>query len=155
MQVLFVILAGLYLGPVWGPASQLAYLTMGLAGAPFFAAAPYAGPAVLFGPSGGYLWGFVLAAGIAGLVSQSLKSKRRRPSWKLLPTLMIGNLAAVATIYVLGTSWLAFWLSSGGRSASLAFALGVKPFAAIDTLKALLASAIWAGCMGKGKAYGR
>ena len=83
MQVFFALLAGLALGPVWGPASQAAYILMGLCGAPFFAAAPYAGPAVLFGPTGGYLWGFVLAAWAAGLIGE--KARRRRAGRPALP----------------------------------------------------------------------
>ncbi len=140
MQVFFVLLSGMVLGPVWGPLSQLACLAMGLCGAPFFAAPPYAGPSVLFGPTGGYLWGFVLASGITGWLSASA---RRRPRGKRMTgaaLLLFAALGGIAAIYAVGTGWLAAWLGMQGRDASLAFALGVRPFIAADLAKAALAA---------------
>jgi biotin transport system substrate-specific component len=155
MQVFFVLLSGLCLGPVWGPASQLTYLLMGLSGAPFFAAAPYAGPGVLFGPTGGYLWGFILASGLVGLASYRLREGVRENSWKLTPGLVLTNLAAIVVIYIAGTSWLSFWLGFNGRNLSLAFTLGVKPFVLIDGIKAMAAAVIGIGLIRKGYGYGR
>lgn len=150
MQVFFVLLSGICLGPFWGPASQLAYLFMGFCGAPFFAAAPYAGPTVLFGPTGGYLWGFVLAAGVVGLACQGIRMKARDGGWKLMPSIILANLIGIAVIYISGTSWLAVWLGMNGKSASLAFSLGVKPFILIDTMKAVAAAALGAYIIGRG-----
>jgi biotin transport system substrate-specific component len=141
MQVFFVLLSGMFLGPVWGPASQLIYLVMGCCGAPFFAAAPYTGPAVLFGPTGGYLWGFVLASGVVGwLTGRVGKNLRNRVAG--IAVLLGAGLAGVAVIYVTGTSWLGAWLGMHGKDASLAFALGVRPFIAADLAKAALAAAV-------------
>jgi len=154
MQVFFVLLSGLCLGPVWGPASQLAYLSMGLCGAPFFAAAPYAGPGVLFGPTGGYLWGFVLASAVAGLASRSLRLKSPADP-KLFLSVVLANLAGVTVIYFLGTSWLALWLVHSGKAASLAFALGVKPFVLIDILKAIAAAGAGGYIIRRGIFHGR
>ncbi|OFW57403.1 MAG: hypothetical protein A2V52_05590 [Actinobacteria bacterium RBG_19FT_COMBO_54_7] len=154
MQVFFVLLSGLCLGPVWGPASQLAYLCMGLCGAPFFAAAPYAGPAVLFGPTGGYLWGFVVASGMVGFISFSYRSKKPAQR-KLFLLVILSNLAGIAVIYFLGTSWLAVWLGSSGKSTSMAFNLGVKPFILIDILKAIAAAGAGAYLIRQRISYGR
>jgi biotin transport system substrate-specific component len=142
LQVFFVLLSGIALGPYWGSASQLIYILMGLCGAPFFAAPPYAGPAVLFGPTGGYLWGFVAAAGAAGLVSRSLTPRMRR--WSRIPglTYLIAGIAGIAAIYAAGTAWLGVWLSLHGASASAAFALGVKPFILVDLMKAAAAASL-------------
>jgi biotin transport system substrate-specific component len=142
MQVFFVLLSGLVLGPVWGPLSQLMYLGMGLCGAPFFAAPPYAGPLVLFGPTGGYLWGFVLASGVVGLISRMKSTKTMAKDWKAHAWLLAACLAGVAAIYSAGTGWLAMWLGLHGKNAALAFELGVKPFILIDTLKAIMAASI-------------
>lgn len=139
MQVFFVLLSGMVLGPVWGPVSQLAYLAMGLCGAPFFAAPPHAGPTVLFGPTGGYLWGFVLASGITGLISVAAKRRACGKRTAGIALLILASLAGIASIYSTGTGWLAIWLGTRGRDASLAFALGVKPFIVADALKAALA----------------
>jgi biotin transport system substrate-specific component len=142
MQVFFVLLSGLVLGPVWGPLSQLMYLAMGLCGAPFFAAPPYAGPVVLFGPTGGYLWGFVLASGVVGLISRAIPKRIPSGGWKAQCWLLAACLAGVAAIYCAGTGWLAMWLGLHGKNAALAFELGVKPFILIDTLKAVAAASL-------------
>ena len=140
MQVFFVLLSGMVLGPYWGAASQLIYLGMGLCGAPFFAAPPYAGPMVLFGPTGGYLWGFVAAAFASGWVSRTLFSRPRPQS--RIPGLgyACAGIAGIAVIYAAGTAWLGAWLSLHGASASAAFALGVRPFILVDLLKAAAAA---------------
>ncbi|ELZ08571.1 BioY protein [Halovivax asiaticus JCM 14624] len=65
LQVLFVFLAGLYLGPVWGSVSLLLYLTAGGAGAPIFAGG-HAGIGHLFGKTGGFLWSYPIAAFVIG-----------------------------------------------------------------------------------------
>ncbi|MDD3642341.1 MAG: biotin transporter BioY, partial [Candidatus Krumholzibacteria bacterium] len=54
MQTLFVVLAGISLGPRDGFAAMVSYLALGAAGVPVFAGLSF-GPAALFGPTGGYL----------------------------------------------------------------------------------------------------
>ena len=66
-QVVFVILAGALLGPRLGATAQIAYVALGVAGAPVFAAG--GGLAYLLGPTGGYLLAFPLAAFTVGFVS--------------------------------------------------------------------------------------
>ncbi|MBN2025767.1 MAG: biotin transporter BioY [Actinobacteria bacterium] len=141
MQVFFVLLSGILLGPRWGAVSQLFYIGMGLCGAPFFAAPPYAGPAVLFGPTGGYLCGFVLAAAAAGWTSQRLASRQgMRLRFSGLGYLVAGA-AGIAAIYACGTAWLGAWLGLHGASASAVYELGVKPFILVDLMKAAGAAA--------------
>jgi biotin transport system substrate-specific component len=60
LQTLFVLLAGAVLGSNRGSFSQLLYVGVGVAGAPVFADS-LSGFAMLSGPTGGYLMGFVLA----------------------------------------------------------------------------------------------
>ncbi len=136
MQVFFVLLSGLVLGPVWGPVSQMLYLLAGLCGAPFFAAPPYTGPQVLFGPTGGYLWGFVVASGCVGIISHTILVRGR---YKMSGA-FLACLSGLAVIYLLGAGWLASWLGLHGKSMVLAYALGIKPFILVDVLKALAAS---------------
>lgn len=143
MQVFFALLAGLALGPAWGAASQAAYILMGLCGAPFFAAPPYAGPAVLFGPTGGYLWGFVLGAWAAGLIGE--RARRAEPAALRLPLTLAACLAGILAIYACGTAWLAAWLGAHGKGAWRAYSLGVRPFIAVDLLKGLAAAVLVLG----------
>jgi biotin transport system substrate-specific component len=126
LQVLFVLLAGMLLRPRLAALSVLAYLGLGLV-APVYAGGT-SGLGVLFGPTGGYLWGFVLAALVTGVVCV-----RGRTS---LARFVGSGLLGVAPIYALGAVWLAAHLHLG---LGTALATGVAPFAWLDVLKALAA----------------
>lgn len=127
LQTLAVFLCGLTLGAKRGMLAQASYLTAGAAGLPVFAEGK-AGAMWLFGPTGGYLLAFVLAAGLLGWVAD------RGWDRKLVP-LAIAMTLATATILGLGTLWL-------GTSIGLAkaFAVGTLPFLAIECFKAALAT---------------
>jgi biotin transport system substrate-specific component len=131
LQTAAVLLAGIVLGPLAGAASQVLYLTMGLAGWPVFAG-PAAGPLYLLGPTGGYLVGFVVGAFVAGC----LAPRRDRGVGKLL----LAALAGTVVILVLGVSWLAYVQQIGLRSA---VAVGVVPFVPGAVVKvAMVVSAV-------------
>ena len=103
-------------------------------GLPVFAGTPAKGIGLpyMLGPTGGYLAGFVAAAGITGWVAQ------RSRHW--LATVG-GLLAGTAAIYLLGASWLATFVG-----AEKAVTLGVLPFLLGDAVKlALVAVAAEAG----------
>jgi biotin transport system substrate-specific component len=70
LQTLFVVLTGAFLGWRNGMISVLTYLALGAAGVPVFAG-PTAGPSILIGTTAGYLFGFVLAAGIVGAIMKA------------------------------------------------------------------------------------
>ncbi len=124
LQVLVVLLAGMVLGPRLGALSVIAYLALGLI-APVYAGGT-AGVGVLLGPTGGYLWGFILAAVVAGSIGS-----RGTPA---LARLTIAGLAGLLPIYLLGTLWLAAQLDLDLRAAVVA---GVVPFVWFDILKAV------------------
>lgn len=94
MQTLFVILAGTLLGGYLGALSQVVYILLGVIGLPVFTGGK-AGIGVLFGPTGGYLIGFVVGAYIIG----KLASLRRDPGvlW-----LMGAMTAGMSVLYTLG-----------------------------------------------------
>ena len=69
LQNLFVMLTGILPGPRWGTASVSVYLLAGLCGLPVFAGGT-GGVGRLFGPTGGYLMGFVPAVFITGWLSE-------------------------------------------------------------------------------------
>ncbi len=79
LQTLLIAYAGLFLGPKGAVLSVLVYLLAGALGVPVFAGGK-SGIGVLFGPSAGYLWGFLLIAYFAGLA----KGKSLIPSFLLL-----------------------------------------------------------------------
>ncbi len=75
LQTLMVGLAGAFLGAKKGAYSQLLYLFFGAIGLPVFAPVPdgYIGFASLFGPTGGYLLAFPVAAFMAGYIIEKSK----------------------------------------------------------------------------------
>lgn len=76
LQTLMVGLSGAFLGAKKGASSQLVYLALGSIGLPVFAPTPdgFYGIASLFGPTGGYLLAFPLAAFAAGYIVEKNKS---------------------------------------------------------------------------------
>ena len=124
LQVLFVLMSGLVLGARLGALSILAYLTLGLF-APVYAGGT-SGLGVLFGPTGGYLWGFVLAAALAGALATRLG--RTNPL-----VLCACALAGLVPVYALGAVWLAWQLDLGLWAA---VKVGVVPFVPFDAAKA-------------------
>jgi biotin transport system substrate-specific component len=128
-ETLAVLLAGLALGPRRGMASVLVFIGEGAVGLPVFQGGT-GGPAMLIGPTGGYLWGFVLAAGLVGVLAERGATRR---TWTLLLALVLGNLV----IYLVGAGWLSRLLPGGVPSAVTA---GIIPFLPGDAVKCLVAA---------------
>jgi len=130
-ETLAVLLAGLALGPRRGMASVLVFLGEGAIGLPVFQGAT-GGAAMLVGPTGGYLWGFILAAGLVGYLAQRGAARRH---WTLLLVLVAGNLV----IYLTGAGWLSRVLPGGLAAAIMA---GIVPFLPGDAVKCLIAAGV-------------
>jgi biotin transport system substrate-specific component len=127
MQTLVVVLVALVCRPGEAAVATGLYLALGAFGAPVFSAGK-GGAAVLLGPTGGYLVGFV-----AGAVAGSLV---RRAGGRLAAWVgdVLGATVVLLVVYALGASWLAASLSLGPAKA---LAAGVVPFLPLDGLKAL------------------
>lgn len=136
MQTLAVLLVGGLMGPRLGTAAVAGYLALGLAGAPVFHGG-LGGAALLVGPTGGYLVGFLPAALLMGLAARvALRGAQRlRPAGQLL-LLAAGAVAAEVVIYCLGVPWLAL---VGGLGLREAATVGLVPFLLGDLLKAAVA----------------
>jgi len=102
LQTLGALFTGAVLGGRRGALALLLYLAEGAAGLPVFAGGA-SGVAYMLGPTGGYLVGFVLAAGVVGLLAG--RDWDRRLVWTVL-AMVVGNIV----IYVLGVAWLAVFL---------------------------------------------
>ncbi len=143
-QTFGVLVVGLVLGWRLGGAALLLYIAEGLVGLPVFAKFS-AGAAVLAGPTGGYIAGFVLAADIVGFLAQRGWD---RNVWWTGAAMLIGNIA----IYVLGLAWLtnfyagpgAQYIASAGAETAIgaAIAKGLMPFLLGDAIKLALAAAL-------------
>ncbi len=134
MQTLAVLLVGGLLGPRLGAAAVVGYLSLGIAGAPVFHGG-LGGPAVLAGPTGGYLIAFVPAAFLMGCVVK--RALARRTLFGQLSLLATGAVLAEVAIYAVGLPWLAVLYTGGdlGRAA----AVGAVPYLLGDLLKAAVA----------------
>ena len=96
-QTLAVVIAGAALGARRGAASQLLYVLLGLA-LPVYADGA-SGPDVLWGATGGYLVGFVVAAALIGKAAEL--GADRRPLLAFV-TFCAGQLA----VFGIGVPWL-------------------------------------------------
>ncbi len=130
MQTLFVFLSGIVLGPKDGFRAMAAYLALGICGAPVFAGFTF-GPAVIAGPTGGYLIMFPAAAIVSGWLYSRLGGGR-------IPA-AAASLAGSAA--VLSGGWLYLSLFTGGHL-SQALTLAVIPFLAAEAVKAAVAAAM-------------
>lgn len=127
-QTLAVLLLGAMMGKTRAVASVLLYLAQGIAGLPVFAGGMF-GAAVLFGPTGGYLIGFIPAVLITGYLAEH--------GWdRNIGTAFLAMLAGNIAIYACGLPWLALFVG-----ADRVFALGLAPFIPGDIIKLLFASA--------------
>ncbi len=93
LQTMVVLLAGALLGKRNGALSQVAYLSLGLAGVPVFAGFGF-GAAHLLGPTGGYLLSFPVAAFVVGY----LLNRESGFLWSVI-SMTVG----LVTVFSLGT----------------------------------------------------
>ena len=133
-QVAAVLVSGVVLGARVGAASQIAYLALGLAGAPAFAWSPILsqGALRLLGPTGGFLLAFPLAAWIAGRVSHAEEGHDIRRA-------VVSMACGLAALYVVGAVWLAWWSALDPLDALRGI---VGNFLAADLLKIAASAAL-------------
>ncbi len=146
LQTFFVLLSGAVLGRNLGPLSQLGYWLVGGLGLPLFAGGTF-GFNALFGPTGGYLIGFIVASWVVGWfqspnvtlgfgVPSGLADKNKTRFRDLFPIFLIAN----SLLLFFGAGWLAIVLHCSMKKAIF---LGVLPFIPGDILKIILATLIY------------
>lgn len=136
-----VYLAVTVLGMKLGTLSCLIYLLLGLVGLPVFSGGS-AGAAKLFGPTGGYLVGYLFLALIAGaFVGRYTENK-----WKSIAFAVLGMVLGTMVLYALGTAWLAY---SAGMDFQAALWAGVIPFIPGDLVKMVIAVLLGSAVRGR------
>lgn len=132
-QTFAVLLVGAVLGASRGALSMIAYFSLGAAGLPVFTGAV---SGITFGPTFGYLVGFIAAAAVVGWLSQLGWHTRISG---VLASFAIGN----SVIYLFGLPWLAFALSNLNIASDFGsvIAAGLVPFLVGDAIKMALAAA--------------
>jgi len=128
LQTFAVLMIGALLGPRRAGLSVLTYIMEGAVGLPVFALGR-GGLAVLAGPTGGYLLGFIAAACITGLLAE--RGWNRRTA-----TTVLAMVLANAAIYPFALLWLCCLI--GINRAVLT--MGLYPFIVGDLLKIALAA---------------
>src|SRR5690242_17140164 len=93
-QTFAVLLSGAALGANRGAAAMGLYLLLGLVGLPIYAGGAH-GSEVVFGASGGYLFGFLVAGWVVGRLAERRMDRTVRTA---LPLFLIGE----AIIYAIG-----------------------------------------------------
>ena len=123
LQNLFVLLTGLLLAPRWAGSAIGVYLLAGALGLPVFAGAT-GGIGRFFGPTGGYLLGYVPAVLVV-----SWAGRRFGRRWALEVCVLI---LATLIIYLCGVCWLK---AVTAMPWSKAVAVGMLPFLPGDAVK--------------------
>lgn len=127
LATLGVYLAVGLLGGRRGTAAVGLYMVLGAVGLPVFSGFT-GGLQPLVGLTGGYIWGYILCAAVAGL----LRRVSHRP-WGLPLALAAGT----AVLYVAGTAWY-LWQTGGTVTAALTVC--VLPFLPADGAKIAVAT---------------
>lgn len=104
VQNLFAVLAGLILGPLQGAGAVGLFLILGGLGIPVFSGV-VGGIAILIGPTGGFLWGYFIAALVAGFIVGTPSVREKQFSVKQWIRIAIASLVGFALIYVPGVPW--------------------------------------------------
>ncbi len=147
LQTLAILMVGFAFGSRLGAAALLAYLAEGARGLPVFANA--GNGAAFFGPTAGFLVGFVGMAWLAGFAAERGIAKG------VIGTALAGIVIS-ALLYIPGIAWPmglatlagfdASWVSND--FASYYWAYFMKPFLIGDAVKAVLAALIVTGAWG-------
>lgn len=135
LQFFFTAMAGCLLGPLWGAASQGAYVLLGLVGLPIFTMG--GGFGYIFQPTFGFLLGLIPSALVMGLITRN----NRRP---LRIVLACG--AGLAALYAVGLPYMALILNGYmgmGWSVGRILRDGMLLFLPGDALKIAVAAVLF------------
>ena len=131
-QTFGVLLVGGALGFRRGLIGVGLYVLLGVIGLPFFAEGK-GGLTVMWGATGGYLIGFVVAGALVGRLAELGWDRKIGGA---IGAMLLGN----ALIYVIGLPWLGVVTSSTPEET---IALGLTPFLFGDALKLVLAAVLF------------
>jgi len=131
-QTFGVLLVGGALGFRRGLIGVALYVLLGVVGLPFFAEGK-GGISVIWGATGGYLIGFVVAGALVGRLAELGWDRKIGGA---LGAMLLGN----AVVYAIGLPWLGVVAST---TAAETVELGLTPFLVGDALKLVLAAVLF------------
>ena len=132
LQTFAVFLTTGLLGGRRGTIAVVLYILLGAAGVPVFSGFS-GGPGHLFGPTGGYIFGFIFTALVMWLIEYR--------NGRSLPVLAFSMAAGLLICYAVGTEWFVFEYTRSNDPVSFMTALSwcVIPYIIPDALKIVLA----------------
>lgn len=130
LQTMIVLLSGAFLGSRNGMLSQVVYIFAGAIGIPVFAEYSF-GFAKLFGPTGGYLMAFPVAAFVVGYLIEKINS-----TWMIVLSMITGSLI----ILLSGSLFLSIFLNGDFNKALFS---GAIIFSIWDIIKISAAISIY------------
>ena len=134
LQMFAVTFAILVLTPRQCIAAIAGYLALGAMGVPVFSGMR-GGFGVLLGPTGGYLWGYLVGVAVAVGILSLLRSRG-------IDNFATGVLAGLLfTLIAYAGGWLQYLIISG-LDPLAAFAVTVAPFIVVDIVKVVAATAV-------------
>lgn len=131
LQTFFVLLSGAFLGGELGAVTQFSYVLLGASGLPIFSGAG-SGVFHFFGPTAGYLFGFVAASWFVGRQI----NKKTNTLLRVFLLFCAGDLILLS----LGVIWLKVLF---GYSFTKLLFLGFIPFIPGDLIKVIAASLVY------------
>ena len=128
LQTFAVCLAGFCLGAKWGVVAVAAYIAIGAMGLPVFSSFS-GGFGVLFGVSGGFLWGFLITSLLCGIAG-----KQNKKPFKYL--------FMVISVLICHTAGVIQFSIVSGNNMWVSFLTASLPFLAKDFILVFLAQII-------------
>lgn len=125
-----VLCSGALLGAKYGAISQIVYMLIGAVGVPVFTMFG-GGMGILFGPTGGYIVGYILSSWIVGYIVERFGNK--------IYFLALAMILGIVTYMTVGTLWFMYITKSSLWQSLITC---VIPFLFGDILKAGLAATI-------------
>lgn len=131
LQTFAILFGAAAIGPYKSTLAQFFYLLIAAIGFPVLAS-DKGGVEAIFGATAGYLFAFLVASYVVGLIAKQLSTRK-------FLNVFVGFFIGTFLIYIFGASWLSFYTGNG-----LAYGIskGVIPFILGDILKALLAASL-------------
>ncbi|HHU76205.1 MAG TPA: biotin transporter BioY [Firmicutes bacterium] len=128
-QAFGIFLVGSLLEGKWSAISVLIYILLGATGLPVFHQFQ-GGLHILVGPTGGFLWGFVLGCYLQGKIMEKGNS---------FGITILGMFTCMGAYFALGAPYMAF---VSGLNFYQAILLGVVPFIPLDIVKLIAAATL-------------
>ena len=149
LQTLGVMLAGALLGPWRGALASSVVVILSLAGLPLLAGGR-GGLGILFGPTGGYLVGWIFGSLVIGALFKYWVLRNENKTVRFITGLFSVLVGGVAVIYLFGVPWTAVVTGLDLRTSligSLCFLPGDILKAVVTTLVALTVHHSYRGLM--------